>query len=181
MPSPFPEPVLYYDIGSPFAYLAVERAEAVLGTAPRLQPVLLGGLFKLNGRSSWARTDAREAGMGDIEARARRYGLPPIVWPPGWPGDYLFAMRMVVAEGEEFARRAMRAAFAKGADLADPRVVAELAGRETVPDEAKAELRRATEAAHARGVIGVPTLEAGGELFWGDDRLEEAARVISPR
>jgi 2-hydroxychromene-2-carboxylate isomerase len=53
-------------------------------------------------------------------------------------------------------------------------------------DEAavKATLRAATGAAHARGVFGVPTLEAGGELFWGDDRLEDAAaraRVISPR
>ena len=37
------------------------------------------------------------------------------------------------------------------------------------------ELSEATEAAHALGVFGVPTVEVAGELFWGDDRLEDAA------
>jgi 2-hydroxychromene-2-carboxylate isomerase len=181
MPDAPPQPVLYYDVGSPFAYLAVERAPGVLGVRPRLQPVLLGGLFKLNGRSSWARTDAREAGMRDIESRAARYGLPPIVWPEGWPSNYLLAMRMATALGDDFAIRAMRCAFAQGLDLSDPGNVHELSGLTDPPEEAKVRLREATEAAHARGVVGVPTLEVGGELFWGDDRLEEAARVISPR
>jgi 2-hydroxychromene-2-carboxylate isomerase len=36
-------------------------------------------------------------------------------------------------------------------------------------------LRDATDAAHERGVIGVPTIAIGDELFWGDDRLEDAA------
>ena len=182
MPEPLPEPIIYYDVGSPFAYLAVERAASVLGTEPRLQPVLLGGLFKLNGRSSWARTEAREEGMRDIEERARRYGLPPIVWPQGWPGNYLFAMRMVTAAGNDFGRELMKAAFAQGVDLSQPENV--LALRDDLPeitDETKAALRAATEAAHARGVIGVPTVEVGGQLFWGDDRLEEASRVTSPR
>jgi 2-hydroxychromene-2-carboxylate isomerase len=181
MPSALPTPVLYYDVGSPFAYLAVERAAAVLGVAPRLQPVLLGGLFKLNDRSSWARTEKREAGMRDVEERAARYGLPPIVWPEGWPGDYLYAMRTATALGDDFAIRAMRMAFAQGVDLSDPGNVRELSGLDDPPEEAKAQLRAATDAAHARGVFGVPTLEAGGQLFWGDDRLEQAARVTSPR
>lgn len=176
-----PTPVLYYDVGSPFAYLAVERVAGVLGSPPRLQPVLLGGLFKLNGRSSWARTDTREAGMRDIEERAARYGLPPIVWPEGWPGNYLYAMRTATALGDDFAIRAMRMAFAQGVDLSDPGNVRELSGLDEPPQEAKLQLRAATEAAHARGVAGVPTLEVDGQLFWGDDRLEQAARVISPR
>jgi 2-hydroxychromene-2-carboxylate isomerase len=183
MPQALPEPVIYYDVGSPFAYLAVERAEEVLGMAPRLQPVLLGGLFKLNGRSSWARTQTREAGMRDVEQRARRYGLPPIVWPEGWPGNYLFAMRMVTQVGDGLGRRLMRAAFAEGVDLSQPEQVLALCDGPPaeIADETKQALREATEAAHARGVFGVPTIEAGGQLFWGDDRLEEASRVISPR
>jgi 2-hydroxychromene-2-carboxylate isomerase len=39
----------------------------------------------------------------------------------------------------------------------------------------KLTLREATESAHAFGVIGVPTIAVDGELFWGDDRLEDAA------
>lgn len=174
---------LYYDVGSPYAYLAVERAEAVLGVAPRLQPVLLGGLFKATGRSSWALGDAqrRARGMAEIERRAREYGLPPIRWPEPWPSDYLAAMRMCVHLGDDFARAAMRAAFAEGVDLSDPANVTGLAGGAAAgydsPD-VKARLREATEAAHAVGVFGVPTVQVGDELFWGDDRLEDAAAVL---
>ena len=42
-------PTLFYDLGSPYAYLAVERAPAVLGVKPRLEPVLVGGIFALRG------------------------------------------------------------------------------------------------------------------------------------
>jgi 2-hydroxychromene-2-carboxylate isomerase len=167
----------------------VERAETALGVAPRLQPVLLGGLFKLTGRSSWALGDAerRAKGMAEVERRAQAYGLPPIRWPEPWPSNYLFAMRMATHAGDGFARDAMRAAFAQGVDLSSEENVLAVAGdRAAGFDEAsvKAELRAATGAAHARGVFGVPTVAVGEELFWGDDRLEDAAaraRVTSPR
>jgi 2-hydroxychromene-2-carboxylate isomerase len=42
----------------------------------------------------------------------------------------------------------------------------------------KAKLRDATDAAHARGVFGVPTVAIGDELFWGDDRLEDAVAQL---
>jgi 2-hydroxychromene-2-carboxylate isomerase len=75
--------------------------------------------------------------------------------------------------------------FREGADLGEPGVVLE-AGRRTGIDGAEMEaaladpgvkdaLRAATEEAGARGVLGVPTVIAGDELFWGDDRLEQAA------
>lgn len=183
------DPILYYDVGSPYAYLAVERAESVLGVSPRLQPVLLGGLFKLTGRSSWAMGDAerRARGMAEVERRAFAYGLPPIRWPEPWPANYLFAMRMATHAGDGFVRDAMRAAFADGVDLALAENVLAIAGdRANGYDEAsaKATLRAATDAAHALGVFGVPTIQVGEELYWGDDRLEDAAaraRVTSPR
>jgi 2-hydroxychromene-2-carboxylate isomerase len=185
-------PVLYFDVGSPFAYLAAARAEAVLGVDPVWQPVLVGGLFKLAGRATWARGDQerREAGMRDIEERAARYGLPPIRWPDPWPGDYLTAMRAATwAQGlgaaKDFALAATRRAFVDGRDLSltaevldaveaaglDPRAAEAAVGDPAV----KLALRSATEAAHARGVFGVPTVAVGPELFWGDDRLDEAA------
>jgi 2-hydroxychromene-2-carboxylate isomerase len=160
------------------------------------QPVLLGGLFRANGRSSWARADPdrRREGMAEIERRAERYGLPPIRWPDEWPTDYLGAMRVATyARRErltrEYARAAGRAAFAEGRDLADVEVALDVASsigldRERVREaiasrEVKDELRAATDAAHARGVFGVPTVAVGGELFWGDDRLEDAVAALS--
>ena len=68
-----PVPTFYFDVGSPYAYLASERVANVLPEPVRWQPVLLGGLFKLTGRGSWALGDyrRRQAGMAEIERRAR--------------------------------------------------------------------------------------------------------------
>ena len=86
-----PPITFYFDLGSPFAYLAAERLHTLLPEPVKWQPVLLGGLFRLTGRSSWALGDyqRRQAGMADIERRALAYGLPPMRWPDPWPADYL--------------------------------------------------------------------------------------------
>jgi 2-hydroxychromene-2-carboxylate isomerase len=186
----------YYDLMSPYAYLAAERIDRMLPQPPEWQPVLLGGLFKLTGRSSWALGDyeRRRLGMAEIEARAERYGLPPLRWPDPWPTTSLAAMRMAVyarRAGREraFASAAFATAFVDGHDLRELRHVlasAEAAGldpgeaQEALADlSVKDELREATAAAHARGVFGVPTVAVADELFWGDDRLEEAAAALA--
>src|SRR3954471_10278323 len=116
-------PELYFDVGSPYSFLAVERAARVLGERPRLRPVLLGGLFKLAGRASWGVGDPalREAGMLEVESRATAYGLRPIRWPRPWPGDYLTAMRIAAwadaqGAGAAFAFAAGRRLFLAGRD-----------------------------------------------------------------
>jgi 2-hydroxychromene-2-carboxylate isomerase len=188
---------LYFDVGSPYSFLAVERAARVLGEAPRLRPVLLGGLFKLTGRSSWGVGDPalREAGMLEVESRAMAYDLPAIRWPRPWPGDYLTAMRVAVWADRQgacpaYAFAAGRRAFLSGCDLSRPDEVAAAARDAGLDGEAalaaardpeiKRALREATDAAFARGVLGVPTVAVGERLFWGDDRLEEAARPPQP-
>src|SRR5205085_9663745 len=93
--------VLYFDLGSPYAYLAVERAGGVLGHEPELQPVLLGAIFAARGHGSWAHTEQRAAGEAEIERRAAAYGLPPIAWPPDWPSPPLAAMRAAVIAQQE--------------------------------------------------------------------------------
>ncbi len=182
---------LYYDLGSPYAYLTVERAAAVLGTAPHLQAVLAGAIFNHRGHGSWGHTEARATNQAEIEARAQRYGLPPIQWPPGWPPNTLQAMRAIVwaqqahGAGDAFARAAFHAAFAEGADLGAIAVLTTIASRAGLPatelatgiaDPAvKTTLREDTDAAIALGVRGVPTLTTDdGRLLFGDDRLEEA-------
>jgi 2-hydroxychromene-2-carboxylate isomerase len=188
----------YFDLGSPYAYLAGERLDAVISQPVRWQPLLLGGLFKLNGRNSWARGgyQRRQAGMAEIERRVRGYGLPAIRWPDPWPADYLFAMRLATfafsaGRGREFASCAFRDAFQRGRQLsfaADVLDAAERAGLDRAEAEASAgeahtkqTLREVTEAAHRLGVFGVPTVAVGEELFWGDDRLEDAAASLAVR
>lgn len=187
-------PRLYFDLGSPYAYLAAARAADVLGVAPQLEPVLLGALFRRRGSGSWSQTPEREAGMAEVERRAAAYGLPPVVWPPGWPVDGLAAMRAATwarerGAGDAFARAAFRRAFAEGADLSDLDTLAGVAREAgldgdalvaaTGDDAVKARLRGATDAAWEAGVRGVPTVIVRGELFYGDDRLEAAAAALS--
>jgi 2-hydroxychromene-2-carboxylate isomerase len=104
-------PVLYFDLGSPYAYLAVARAAGVLGCEPELEPVLLGAIFRMRGWGSWSDGPERETRIADIEERARRCGLPPLQWPAGWPGDGLAAMRAATwakREGAVGGRRPAR-------------------------------------------------------------------------
>jgi 2-hydroxychromene-2-carboxylate isomerase len=190
-----PKPTFYFDLGSPFAYLAAERLHDVLGEQVEWRPVSLGALFKLTGRSSWSLGDPerRQAGMAEVERRARLYGLPQVRWPDPWPGDYLMAMRAATfayrdGRGHEFTMHAFRNAFQAGSDLSLPAEVlrvAKDAGLDprsvqaaTQDPDVKLVLRNATDAAHALGVFGVPTIALDGELFWGDDRLESAAAHV---
>jgi 2-hydroxychromene-2-carboxylate isomerase len=186
--------VFFYDLGSPYAYLTAERLPATLPATVRWQPVLLGGIFALADRSSWAMGEPseREQGIAEVERRALKYGLPPLSWPDPWPSDYLGAMRAAtyaygIGLGHEFTMHAFHEAFQRGQDLALAetvlRVGAEVGIAESDLQEAilepavKQALRDATDAAHAAGVIGVPSVTVAGEVFWGDDRLEDAARA----
>ncbi len=185
----------YFDVGSPYAYLAGERIERVLPCAVEWRPILLGGLFAAAGRGSWAQTPARAAGIADVEQRAGDRGLPPIRWPEIWPNDGLLAMRVAVVadvegRGRRFALEAMRLQFREGTPLSRPEAVA-LAAERAGLDPARAlqlagdagikqQLRQRTEEAFALGVSGVPTvLLADGTVFWGDDRLEDAAAQVA--
>jgi 2-hydroxychromene-2-carboxylate isomerase len=87
--------------------------------------------------------------------------------------------------GREFALAAYRSAFQDGIDLSIDAQVRRAGGQAGFdPDEldaatrdpaVKQQLRDATDAAYELGVIGVPTIAIGDEVFWGDDRLEDAA------
>ena len=134
--------------------------------------------------------------MRDVEERAAERGLPPVRWPEGWPRESysLAPLRAAVFAAqtgrlEAFSLAAFRQAFAAGRRLdgldnvvlaaaaceLHPKAV--LKGVET--ESVKSGLREATEAAIERGVTGIPTVEVGAELFWGDDRLEDAAEAIA--
>ncbi len=187
-------PVFYYDLGSPYAYLAAERIATVFEEAgaegPEWQPILLGGLFRRFGRDSWANGPEREGGLREVERRAKAYGLPPVRWPDPFPGNMLTAMRAATFAKEigrtvSFSLAAFRQAFAAGRDLSEPdNVFIAAASSELHPrslqtaidrDAIKSRLREATDRAGDLGVVGVPAVVVEDQVFWGDDRLEEAA------
>jgi 2-hydroxychromene-2-carboxylate isomerase len=188
--------VFYYDLGSPYSYLAAERIHSVFDRPPVWRPILLGALFKLTGRDSWANGPGREAGMREVERRAREYGLPELRWPDPWPGNTLFVMRAAtfatqIGKAVSFAQAAFRQAFAGGRDLTDPdAVMIAAAACELHPNalvtavgtrSVKDALRAATDEAAWQGVVGVPTVVVGADVFWGDDRLEDAAQAAAAR
>jgi 2-hydroxychromene-2-carboxylate isomerase len=180
----------YYDLASPYSYLASFRVEEMLGPDVEWKPILVGAVHRHYGRVSWGATPAlRAAGIAEIERRAADYGLPPIVWPDPYPANSLAAMRAVVwahqrSRDRELAESAFAMAFQEGVDLTDPVAVvraaerAELDAKELAraldDPQLKSELKRMTDGAIANGVYGVPTFDAGGFLWWGDDLLPAA-------
>jgi 2-hydroxychromene-2-carboxylate isomerase len=195
---PPPRATFYYDLVSPYAYLAAERVSGLFTEAgleqPEWQPVLLGGLLKRFEREPWSVGPEREAGMAEVERRASAYGLPPLVWPDNWPGNTLTAMRVATFAKQtgrtvSFSLAAFRQAFAAGRDLTEPdNVMIAGAACELHPrallkavetEIVKKALREATDGAAELGVEGVPALVVDGQVFWGDDRLEEAVEAAS--
>src|SRR6202012_2990484 len=92
---------LYFDLGSPYAYLALERADAVFAGAGTLVPVLVGAIFGWRGHGSWAPPPERASGRPEIERPARGQGVPPMNWPPDWPAHALSAMRSSLSAARE--------------------------------------------------------------------------------
>jgi 2-hydroxychromene-2-carboxylate isomerase len=181
------------DVGSPYVWLAAERVGQVLGPDVAWEPILLGAVFAARGWGSWAQTDARADGIAEVERRAAAYGLGTVRWPDPWPGNTLLAMRCAVAAdeaggGRAFLLAALRSGFRDGRDLSDPAAVREAARTAGLDADAllaaaatpvvKDALRARTDAAIALGVQGVPSVVVGERAFWGDDRLEDAARAL---
>ena len=184
-------PTFYYDTNSPYAYLAANRVQELIPDAA-WRPVAFGIMLREQGRTPWSLGPGRDAGMAECERRAERYGLPPIAWPEGWPREtWSFnPLRAAIVAEEEgllvpFSLECYRMMFVERRSLAElPTVLeaARAAGLDPADVEArmgtaavKERLREYTDEAQARGVSGVPTVAVDGRLFWGDDRLEEAA------
>jgi 2-hydroxychromene-2-carboxylate isomerase len=187
--------VLYIDLCSPYVYLALERAERVLGRPPVLEPILAGAIFVKRGWGSWAQTEEHADRVAELNHRARCYGLPPFRWPQTWPGNGLRVMRAATVAKEQgavaaFARGVLRREFVAGQSLSDALIgdAAAEAGLEPglvleqiETPRIKQALRAATDHAWAAGVRGVPTLMSNGVAFYGDDQLEAAALAATAR
>jgi 2-hydroxychromene-2-carboxylate isomerase len=187
--------VFYYDFNSPYAYLAAERISGLFAEAgleqPEWQPISFGHVLKETGRRPWSFEGEKRANLAEIERRATERGLPKVVYPKGWPIENysLNPVRAAIYAKEagrvvSFSLACFRQVFAGGRDMSDvDNVLIAAAACELHPNavlkgietqSVKDKLRNATEEALARGLVGIPTVAVGDELFWGDDQLEDA-------
>jgi 2-hydroxychromene-2-carboxylate isomerase len=182
-------PDFYFGAISPYSWFAAERIGELVPNA-QWRPVFAGALFRSAGRITWGLTPQRQERIADCQRRAAGHGLGPIRWPEGWPrNDVLPARAMLAADryGQliPFALAAMRACFREGRDITQPEQLAAVAAiigmdgprllEQTQQPEIKDALRGVNSEAVAAGVVGVPSVVVDGEVFWGDDRLSEAA------
>jgi 2-hydroxychromene-2-carboxylate isomerase len=184
---------LWFEFASTYSYPGVHRVETAAAHGVRIEwkPFLLGPIFQrqgwndspfnlypVKGRYMWR----------DLERLCVKYGLP-FRRPTEFPRSGLLAARVACIACEQprcpdFVRAVYRANFAEDRDIAEARTVvalldglglagADLVARAQEP-AAKERLRRQTDAAAELGIFGAPTFVVERELFWGNDRLEDA-------
>ena len=184
----------WFDFASTYSYLAAMRMEALAaraGVQVDWTAFLLGPIFRNQGwdDSPFNLNPARGRYMWrDLERQCARHGIP-FRRPSVFPRNSVLAARVAcAAEGRpwlaEYARAVFRANFEEDRDISiHDEVARALAAAGQEPDEALAgvaapeqrgALRRRTERAWEMGIFGAPTLEVDGEIFWGNERIEDA-------
>jgi 2-hydroxychromene-2-carboxylate isomerase len=184
----------WYEFASTYSYLAAMRAETLAeeaGVELTWRPFLLGPIFAAQGwtNSPFNLYPAKGRNMiRDLERQCAARGLA-FKMPDPFPQNSLLAARLALALPEEarpeFTRALFHAEFGEGKSIADEAVLSavlsqlglsapyELAKARAEP--VKAQLRENSETAQRFGLYGAPSfVTEDGELFWGDDRLEQA-------
>jgi 2-hydroxychromene-2-carboxylate isomerase len=189
-----PEIEFWFDFGSNYSYLAVMRIEALAaahGVRIGWRPFLLGPVFRDLGFDNSPFVLQKEKGAyvwKDMERQCRKYGIA-LKRPSTFPRAALLAMRVALLGADRqwmpaYCRKIMQLNFADDRDIGSPDVVSEaldelgLPARKIIADAQsdanKLRLREQTEAAAAKGIFGAPTFFVGEEMFWGNDRLDDA-------
>jgi 2-hydroxychromene-2-carboxylate isomerase len=185
---------LWFEFGSNYSYLSVmriEEAAARAGVDVRWRPFLLGPIFRSFGWQTSPFVLQKEKGAyvwKDMERQCRKYGLP---WkqPTTFPRSAVLPLRIALIAAAQpwmgaFCRRVMARNFVEDRDIDSMDAMREVLVQMGLPaqeilDEAQSEanklrLRQQTETARERGIFGAPTFFVRDEMFWGNDRLEDA-------
>lgn len=183
----------WFEFASTYSYPAAMRIEAAAkakGVAVEWRPFLLGPIFAAQGVKDSPFNLYPLKGkymVRDLERTCAALDLP-FRLPAPFPQHSLLCARIATAlDGPlraRFAQAVYQLEFGEGRTISDPLVAAEALRRAGLDaalveraedDEVKAALRTATEEAQELGVFGAPSfVTADKELFWGNDRLEEA-------
>ena len=184
----------FFEFASTYSYPAALRIGAVARTAGvtvRWRPFLLGPIFRTQGydTSPFNVHEAKGRYMWrDLARTCDSLGLP-FRRPEPFPQNGLLAARVAHVGldkdwGEAFCCAVFTAEFGQGLEIGSEAVIRDLlVGLAQQPDailararsdEIKTRLRATTEEAQRLGIFGAPNFVVGDELFWGNDRLEQA-------
>ena len=191
------DPILdfWFDFASTYSYLAAARIRPLAAAAKvqvRFRPFLLGPIFKAQGwdTSPFNLYEAKGRYMWrDMQRLAAELSLP-FRRPDPFPQNSLLPARVALfglgqGWGEDFSVAVFHAQFVEDGRIDEPHTLveilthlninAETALEAAQSDEIKSRLRSQVEEAQQLGVFGAPSFTtADGELFWGNDRLEQA-------
>lgn len=175
----------HFDFISPYAYLAFEhlpQALEGLTYSVAYRPVLFGALLKHHGQLGPAEIPSKRTWTyRQVLWLGREHGIP-IQLPATHPFNPLPHLRLALATSADgdvnryVAETLLRDVWRTGAEPGDEARLAACAAqlrqlRAPDSDEVKAQLRKNTDEAIARGVFGVPACEVDGRVFWGFDGL----------
>lgn len=185
----------WYEFASPYSYIAAERIHALAAQAGGIEviwrPFVIGPILRLRPGNSSPTQDAPPAQKKyrrrDVERICASEGIA-LDWPSSYPRNRLLAARVAQVADESwriaFTRAVYRANFVEDREISDPAVIAAILGalgrdpdgvlEAALSPANKAALAAAVEEAIAKGIFGAPSFIVEGELFWGNDRLEQA-------
>jgi 2-hydroxychromene-2-carboxylate isomerase len=196
-----PEIEFWFEFGSSYSYLSVMRIEGEAqrrGVRIAWKPFLLGPIFRALGMENAPFVLQKEKGAyvrRDMARQCRKYGLG-WVEPSTFPRLGVLPARIALLGAERpwigaFCRRVMELNFVLDQEINQPERMTPILTELGLPaseilDQAQAEptkarLRAQTDEARARGIFGAPTFFAGTEMFWGNDRLDDALLFASDR
>jgi 2-hydroxychromene-2-carboxylate isomerase len=189
---PLPKIEFWFEFGSNYSYLTVMRIEDEArkhGVRVVWKPFLLGPILQSLGAHPFSQNEKGAYVQKDMARLCRKYGLSPWVKPSVFPRLGVLPLRIVLLAAEQpwifaFCRKVMELNFAKDQDinqsasmapiLAELGLTPEPILEQAQSEKIKAGLRAQTDAARAKGVFGAPTFFVGEDMFWGNDRLEDA-------
>lgn len=195
--TPIREIEFWFEFGSNYSYLSAMRIEHLAeraGVAVRWQPFLLGPIFASFGWSTSPFVLQPEKGAyvwNDMRRQCAKYAIP---WqrPSVFPRNTVLATRVALHGAHEpwigdFVKAIMRANFARDEDVGSEAVIVEALRELALPAAAilaacqseplKPKLREQTERAKLLGIFGAPTFFVRGDMFWGNDRLDDAIEL----
>lgn len=188
------EVFFWYEFSSPTSYLAAMRLDELAGREKITtvwQPFIWAGMLRMQNPPPPPPEVAKlraDYMWRDAERQAKRYALPfkkPSKFPrPAALAAQVAQLGLGEGWGKVFSRKALMANFVEDLDIHEPNVIASLLARMDLnPDsimnrafseDIKSKLKHETERAYENGYFGVPTFVVNGEMFWGEDRLEQA-------
>ena len=194
-----PEIEFWFEFGSNYSYLSVMRIEdEARRHRVRIvwKPFFLGPIFRALGMENSPFVLQKEKGAyvwQDMVRQCRKYGLR---WakPSTFPRLGVLPLRVALLGVEQpwigaFSRRVMELNFVLDEDINQPDRLAPILTELGLPapdileqaqaEPAKARLREQTEEARGKGIFGAPTFFVGTEMFWGNDRLDDALLFAS--